>query len=83
MDCNMKLWKPRNLTFEGKVIIVKTFGLSQLIYTMQVCNIKEGCIKKIEQLIHGFIWLGNRSVKKEESIELRDQFLKKIIVRVG
>ena len=33
---NIKLWNSRNLTFEGKISIIKTFGISQLIYVMQV-----------------------------------------------
>ena len=31
----IKLWTQRHLTMEGKVLIVKTFGLSQIIYNMQ------------------------------------------------
>ena len=32
MESNLKLWKNINLTIEGKSLILKTFGLSQLIY---------------------------------------------------
>ena len=38
---NLKRWKNRNLTFEGKSLIIKTFGMSQLIYNLQVVEIRE------------------------------------------
>ena len=41
MECNLRAWKSRNLTFEGRSLIIKTFGLSQLIYVMQVLEIKD------------------------------------------
>ena len=31
----LKLWKSRRLTMEGKSLVLKTFGISQLIYVMQ------------------------------------------------
>ena len=56
MNCMLKKWRTRNLTYEGKSLIIKTFGLSQLIYTLQVYSIKDECIKTIERSIFGFIW---------------------------
>ena len=45
----IKLWKPRNLTFEGRSLIIKTFGLSQLIYGLQIYQLKESCIKELRE----------------------------------
>jgi hypothetical protein len=52
----IKQWLPRHLTTEGKVLIVKTFGLSQLIYNMQSCGFKQNDLKNIEREIFQFIW---------------------------
>jgi len=41
---------------EGKILLVKTFGLSQLIYSLQATNIKIEEEKKIEEIIYKFIW---------------------------
>ena len=49
-------WLPRYLSLEGKLLIVKTFGLSQLIYSLQMCEIKETDTKKIESIIFRFLW---------------------------
>ena len=46
----------RNLTPEGKILIVKTFGLSQLIYNLQCYPILDKDISNIEKLIFKFIW---------------------------
>ena len=51
LEHNMRLWNSRNLTFEGKVLIVKTFGISQLIFILQVCKLREACSKEIETII--------------------------------
>jgi hypothetical protein len=53
---NVKKWESRNLTFEGKSLILKTFGISQLIYVMQCVNIRNEQLIQIERLIFGFLW---------------------------
>ncbi len=49
-------WLPRALSVEGKLVIVKTFGLSQLIYSLQMCEIKKEDVKRIEGIIFRFLW---------------------------
>ena len=68
LEHKIKLWKPRNLTFEGKILIVKTFGLSQLIYNLQVHRINEESLKQIERIIFGFVWQSSQS-KNEKGID--------------
>jgi len=65
-------WLPRFLLMEGKLTIVKTFGLSQMIYVLQMCNISIQDIKLIESMIFKFLWntkwVGNRApdrIKRE------------------
>ena len=41
---------------EGKTLIVKTFGLSQIIYNMQSYEFDKEEIKTIERLIFKFLW---------------------------
>ena len=56
LSYKIKQWTPRLLTMEGKVLIVKTFGLSQLIYNMQSYGFKDIDLKNAEKLIFKFIW---------------------------
>jgi hypothetical protein len=41
---------------EGKTIIVKTFGLSQMIYNMQSYKIEQDELVKVERIIFKFLW---------------------------
>ncbi len=52
----LKKWMVRHLTLEGKVLIVKTFGLSQLIYNMQCYDFNDESLLQIERLIFKFLW---------------------------
>jgi len=56
LEKTLNSWKRRNLTLNGKINIVKTFGLSKLIYNASVLVIPEKYIKEIEKLIFDFIW---------------------------
>ena len=58
LESNLKLWRSRNLTFEGKSLIIKTFGVSQLVYGLQVVGIKDACIVRTERSNFGFVWIG-------------------------
>ena len=59
----IKQWIPRQLTTEGKVLITKTFGLSQLIYNMQSYEFREVDLKNAERLIFQFIWSNKENHK--------------------
>ena len=52
----IKAWSQRHLTMEGKTLIVKTFGLSQLIYNMQAYEFERREITSIERTIFKFLW---------------------------
>ena len=46
----LELWRRRNLTVNGHMLIVKTFALSQLVYVAQVMPLHLRDIKIIENL---------------------------------
>jgi hypothetical protein len=75
LEGQLKKWTIRNLSFEGKVLIVKTFGLSQLIYNMQCYEIKMEELIKIERLIFKFIWSKKWSTNRPVE-RIRRTFLK-------
>ena len=57
-------WKSRNLTINGKMIVLKTFAISQLIFTSQFQIIRRKDVRKIEQLCYSFVWNGIDRVKR-------------------
>jgi hypothetical protein len=56
LSYKLKLWSNRHLTMEGKILLTKTFGLSQLIYNMQSYGFEKADLVWAERIIFGFIW---------------------------
>ena len=56
MDRQFKSWNRRNLSTLGKILIAKTFGISQAIYLMQSVNLDDVHFKKINAVLYKFIW---------------------------
>ncbi len=74
LKSKIRAWSHRNWTLEGKILIVKTFGLSQLIYNMQSYNFKEAELTNIERTIFGFLW--SNSEKKNGIDRIKRSILK-------
>ena len=52
----LQVWKTRNLSFKGKILIVKSFILSQIGYEVDMRGIPDRFVKEINQLLWAFIW---------------------------
>jgi hypothetical protein len=61
LSYKIKLWSQRHLTMEGKTLIVKTFGLSQIIYNMQSYGFKIAELINTERIIFKFLWSTNEN----------------------
>ena len=53
---HIKNWSRRNLSIQGKIIITKTFIISQCIYMMQGIGLPEKIISQINKMCFTFIW---------------------------
>jgi len=56
MERQLIIWLQRPLSMEGKILIVKVFGMSQLIYILQMCEINQSEIIDIDRMIFKFLW---------------------------
>jgi hypothetical protein len=56
MEKQLIRWLQRSISVEGKILLVKTFGLSQLTYILQMCEIKWPELLDIERMIFKFLW---------------------------
>jgi hypothetical protein len=56
METQLKKWLCRDLSLNGRNIVAKTFGLSQLIYVFQCCEVREKELVDIERLYFRFLW---------------------------
>ena len=60
----LKSWSRRSLTTLGKILIVKTFGISQIIFIMQSIVISPANFKRMNALLYKFIWNKHYSASK-------------------
>jgi hypothetical protein len=56
----LAMWQGRNLTMQGRSQIIKTFIISQFLYTTSSITIPLKYIKEINSLIFKFIWKSKR-----------------------
>ena len=64
IENQLKRWSRGYLSILGKVLIVKTFGISQIIYLMQSMCLKSEDFKLLILLLYKFIWNKNYQAAK-------------------
>jgi hypothetical protein len=64
----------------GKILVTKTFGVSQLIYSLQSSRINENDVKDIDAFIFKFLWskkgTGNRAPDRIKRIVMKQEYEK-------
>ena len=56
MDKSFRAWSRRNLSTLGRIVITKTFGISQIIFLMQSIELKPEHFKAVNSLLYKYIW---------------------------
>ena len=56
VDKNLRRWSARNFTTLGRILIVKTFGISQIIFLMQSLALDVKHFKLFNHYLYKFIW---------------------------
>ena len=64
LEAQLRLWKNMYLSILGKIIIFKTFGLSQILFIASTVLIPLKMEKKLNELIYKFIWNSNLDNRK-------------------
>ena len=68
IEGTLNCWRSRNLTIMGKICVIKTLLLPQLLFLFSVLSIKipNSFFKQLEKLFYKFIWNGgNDRVKRK------------------
>ena len=68
LEKSLQKWQRRRLTLYGKINIVKTLGLSKLIFNASVLYTPHNYIEKINKIIFNFIWDGKPPKIKRKTI---------------
>ncbi len=90
---NIKLWSKRYLTLYGKVVVLNTFIISQLIYLMSVLPAPpDELLSTVNTIIYNFIWNNKPDKIKRDimklpkclgGISVPDIYLKNIALKVA
>lgn len=64
LKCCLSLWRHRDLSVIGKITVVKTFAISQFLYTSSVISMPIDIQNQINNIIYKFIWNGPDRMKR-------------------
>ena len=64
MERHLATWSTRSLSLMGKILVAKTFAISQIIFFMQSSRLTETYLKMFETSIFKFLWNKNMSAAK-------------------
>ena len=68
LEKSLSAWQRRKLTLYGKINIVKTLGLSKLIFNASVLQVPKHFIEKMNKITFNFIWDGRPPKIKKNTI---------------
>ena len=64
----LDLWRIRNITVEGKIIIFKTLALSKTVYLTLITSFSKQLIEEIQRIQKAFIWNNWTSKMNHETL---------------
>ena len=59
MERLLLVWSKRRLTLLGRILIIKTFAISKMIYLMQTLTLSEKSYKDFTKIVFKFLWNRN------------------------
>ena len=68
MQTNLDIWRARNLTLFGKVMIIKSLGLSQLVYSASTLNVPEEIKSILKTKLFSYLWNNKKDKIKREGL---------------
>ena len=71
-------WSVRNLSILGKILVTKSFAISQVVYLMQTLDLDDKHIKRINGTLYKFIWNRHYLAAKAPERVKRDIMTSKI-----
>ena len=68
LQTNLDIWKSRGLTLYGKVLIIKSLGLSSLIYSISNVNVPKEIVSMVKDKMIRFLWKNKKGKIKRTSM---------------
>ena len=61
----LKVWQMCRLTFEGKIIVFKTFAISKIVFLLLISKVLTEIISELERIQKTFLWPSKSKMKNE------------------
>ena len=68
MQTNLDIWRSRDLTYFGKVMIIKALGVSSLVYSASNINVPKDIVTNVKSRLFRFLWKNKRDKIKREGL---------------
>ena len=68
LQTNLDIWKSRGLTLYGKVLIIKSLGLSNLIYSISNVNVPKEIVSMVKDKMFRFLWKNKKDKIKRKYV---------------
>ena len=60
MKNKLDIWRSRDLSLEGKIHLIRSIAVSQILYAVEMKQISEKHIKEVDGILWNFLWSGKR-----------------------
>ena len=64
----LKIWKIRNLTLEGEIVIFKTIAILNIVFQSLITTVSEYVVNELEKIQKAFLWNNSTSKIKHETL---------------
>ena len=68
LQTHLDIWSSRSLTLFGKVLIIKSLGLSQIPYSASNTNVLKDAIETVKRKLFSFLWSKKKDKIKREGL---------------
>ena len=68
LKAKLDIWKSRDLSIYGRILQIKSLGISQILYLSSVISVPEHVVSRIEQLTFNFLWKGGGDKVKRRAV---------------
>ena len=64
MDTKLNMWQTRDLTLYGRTMLVKSLGISKIVYAASMLRVPETVVKTVQDRIFKFLWKNKKDKVK-------------------
>ncbi len=64
IDQLLLAWCKRDLSIYGRILVVKTFAISQLVQVASLLPVPQGFVLRLNKMLFSFLWRGTEKVKR-------------------